>query len=146
MDKHVYICICLALTHTMYSATYLFLSTPPPGILVQKLNTGFLWVFPASSTNDRHYIKGVGKGAAVAALIILKKKLIKQNLKVFRNASAIASDHLGSMVRQSVAFGFVYTSATWGVPIHISHSVPGVRKQYTGFHNWTSHCFMYVLG
>ena len=40
----------------------------------------------------------------------------------------------------------VYTSATWGVPIHIYLSVPGVRKQYIGFHNWTSPCFMYVHG
>ena len=51
-----------------------------------------------------------------------------------RNDSAIESDHLGSMVRQSVASGCVYTSTTWGVPIHIYLSVPGVRKQYTGFH------------
>ena len=44
---------------------------------------------------------------------------------------------------------YVYTSTTrawWGVPIHIYLSVPGVREQYTGFHNWTSPCFMYVHG
>ena len=51
-------------------------------------------------------------------------------------ASAIASDHLWS----SVASECVYTSATWGVYL----SVPCVRKQYTGFHNWMSPCFMYV--
>ena len=69
-------------------------------------------------------------------------------MKVLRNgtATAIASDHLWSMVRQSVASECVYTSATWGVPIHVYLSVPGVWKQYTGFHNWMSPCFMYVHG
>ena len=57
-------------------------------------------------------------------------------------ACAIASDLMWAMVRQSVASKCVYTSATWVVPIHI----PDVRKQYAGFQNWTSPCFMYVQG
>ena len=71
-------------------------------------------------------------------------------MKVLRNgtATAFASDHLWSMVLQNVASECVYTSATWGVPnhAHVYLSVPGVRKQYTGFHVWTSPCFMYVHG
>ena len=69
-------------------------------------------------------------------------------MKVLINgkASAIASDHLWSMVRQSMASKCVYTRATSGVPIHIYLSVPGVWKQYTGLHNWTSPCFVYVHG
>ena len=52
------------------------------------------------------------------------------------SATCIASDHLWSMVRQSVASKCVYTSATWGAPIHIYLSVPGVQKQYIGLNNW----------
>ena len=52
------------------------------------------------------------------------------------------------MVRQIVmAFACVYTVAMRGVPlepIHVYLSVPGVWKQYTGLHYWTSTCFLYI--
>ena len=48
------------------------------------------------------------------------------------------------VVNGAARCGCVYTSATWGVPIHIYLSVPDVRKQYTGFQNCTSPCFMYA--
>ena len=61
-----------------------------------------------------------------------EKKLIKHDLKILRNgtASAIVSDHLCSIERQSVmASECVYTGATCGVvpvePIHIYLSVLG---------------------
>ena len=73
-----------------------------------------------------------------------KKNKISKYLKVLINGTA--SDHLWSMVRKVLLPKCVYTNATWGVLIHIYLSVSGVRKQYTGFHNWTPPCFMYVHG
>ena len=53
---------------------------------------------------SKQQLKGVGKGAAVAAQYFEKKNKISKYLNVLINgtASAIASDHLWSIVRQSV--------------------------------------------
>ena len=73
-----------------------------------------------------------------------KKNKISKYLKVLINgtASAIASDHLWSMVRQSVASKCVYTNATCTYP-YITQCTWCAETIHWVL-NWTTPCFMYV--